>query len=190
MALRNSSFLKMFRKLNGISLIGKMNKNHPKANFTCTQLVNKNMDITNKSILRTFIMNELVESGNKSIDKKTCFLPFSSNFISYEKVLNMDVNNISNIGGGYNTQTCTPKSVESPNESTFSTDAMRSKNITTNILNKRSNKILLFSWLKNIRKKQYYNIIGKLGIKKRNAGMYWNFYVNKRKKIRKKRKTI
>lgn len=50
--------------------------------------------------------------------------------------------------------------------------------------------VLSFSWLKTIRKKQYYNIIGKIGIKKRNAGMYWKFYVAKRKKIRKKRRTI
>lgn len=50
--------------------------------------------------------------------------------------------------------------------------------------------VLSFSWLKTIRKKQYYNIIGKIGIKKRNAGMYWDFYVAKRKKIKKKRKTI
>lgn len=55
---------------------------------------------------------------------------------------------------------------------------------------KKATQVLSFSWLKTIRKKQYYNIIGKIGIKKRNAGMYWKFYVAKRKKIRKKKRTI
>lgn len=55
---------------------------------------------------------------------------------------------------------------------------------------KKREPTLLFSWLKTIRKKQYYKIIGKIGIKKKNAGMYWSFYVNKRKKIRKKKRTI
>lgn len=49
---------------------------------------------------------------------------------------------------------------------------------------------LLFSYRDDLRREQFNRIVGKIGVKKRDAGIYWNQYKTKRIKIRKRKRVI
>ncbi|GFE55370.1 nuclear nucleic acid-binding protein C1D, putative [Babesia ovis] len=49
---------------------------------------------------------------------------------------------------------------------------------------------LLLSYRDDLRREQFNRIVGKIGIRKKDAGIYWNQYKTKRIKIRKRRRVI
>ncbi|CDR97791.1 hypothetical protein, conserved [Babesia bigemina] len=49
---------------------------------------------------------------------------------------------------------------------------------------------LLLSHRDDLRREQFNRIVGKIGIRKKDAGIYWNQYKTKRIKIRKRRRVI
>ncbi|CRG94645.1 conserved Plasmodium protein, unknown function [Plasmodium gallinaceum] len=159
----------MIKKINIFPLIGKFYNNKCKVSFTSLQLLNKNFDTNNILSFKTTLHVNEGNMKNMLSDKNFC-IPLTNCIIYDKKDIYSEIKS---------------KNIIKRN----STENMK-LNTPCNLVNKENSRILSFSWLKNVRKKQYYNIIGKIGIKKRNAGMYWSFYVNKRKKIRKKRRTI
>ncbi|WBY59784.1 hypothetical protein Py17XNL_001302991 [Plasmodium yoelii yoelii] len=157
--------------------------------------MNKNTDI-NKIFAFKKDVNQNPKNGYNLFREQIIFTPFS-NLLIY----NNNNNNSNNISFEFNHNTINPTynnniihplcKYKNSNYINRKFSNIQSEDSPNDIShNKTKQKTLLFSWLKTIRKKQYYKIIGKLGIKKRNAGMYWEFYVNKRKKIRKKKRTI
>ncbi|CRH01476.1 conserved Plasmodium protein, unknown function [Plasmodium relictum] len=159
----------MLKKIGIFPLIEKIYNSNCKFNFASLQLLNINVDTSN--ILNYKTPLNINEGNIKSIlNNKSCFIPLTNCIIYDKKIVSSEIKNKNNIKRN--------------------SSVIIKLNTTCNLVNKENSKVLSFSWLKNVRKKQYYNIIGKIGIKKRNAGMYWSFYVNKRKKIRKKRRTI
>ncbi|KAI4836824.1 hypothetical protein MKS88_004629 [Plasmodium brasilianum] len=179
----------MFKKINTFPLIGKIYKNHSKGKFSSLRLPNISLDI-NRILGFKNAINTIYENVNNSFNNETCFLAFNNCTIYNKKATNCNIRSRSNMENGNSSKIYRYRIISPANWSTCNSAVTHNGNIATNSVNNKSKKILLFSWLKTIRKKQYYNIIGKIGIKKRNAGMYWSFYVNKRKKIRKNRKTI
>ncbi|KAK1937519.1 hypothetical protein X943_002492 [Babesia divergens] len=49
---------------------------------------------------------------------------------------------------------------------------------------------VLLSYRDDLRREQFKRIVGKIGIRKKDAGIYWNQYKTKRIKIRKKKRVI
>lgn len=49
---------------------------------------------------------------------------------------------------------------------------------------------IMFSYRDDLRREQFNRIVGKIGIRKRDAGIYWNQYKTKRIKIRKRKRVI
>ncbi|KYN96042.1 hypothetical protein PGSY75_1444900 [Plasmodium gaboni] len=172
----------MIKLINGIFLRSKYYyKNYGKVNYSSLQLFQKNVN-KYTDIIKMFTVNKNEENMKCSFDNKNIYyMPLCNSFIYnkekdaslyIKKIKNRNNDNNKNDNNSYDDH----KSIQ---------NYCNDKNV-----NMKNEKVLLFSWLKTVRKKQYYNIIGKIGIKKKNAGMYWSFYVNKRKKIRKKRRTI
>ncbi|GAW82637.1 hypothetical protein, conserved [Plasmodium gonderi] len=188
----------MFQKINCIPIIGKMYKNDHKHTAVAAQLLNKLVRINNCINFNNFI-NEKNQASRNIFDYRCSYLPLGNCTIYHNKVINYKIKNRRNDQVGEITKFFSPtygirnniKVTNNDSENSHHTVKTKEGTDTTNWMNTLSEqKKLRFSWLKNIRKKQYYKIIGKIGVKKRNAGMYWSFYVNKRKKIRKKRRTI
>ncbi|ANQ09698.1 Uncharacterized protein PCOAH_00046690 [Plasmodium coatneyi] len=190
----------MFQKISCLPLIGKICKNYQKATFASVQLVNK--------IVRTknwFSFNNLANGKDEAVrnvlDDNISFFLFGDCTVYHRKGLTYEIGHRRSVHLGNSTELIIPThgirnsirgrhcGVQNPHRSEDSGKGTGAPS-TNSIRNAGVEKTLHFSWLKNIRKKQYYKIIGKMGVKKRNAGMYWSFYVNKRKKIRKKRRTI
>lgn len=188
----------MFQKISCLSLIGKICKNHQKASFASLPLVNKIVRTSNFLSFNS-LANKKEEGVRSLLDDGISFLLFGDCAIYHKKGLTYEIGQGRSVHWGNNTELIIPThgirnnirgrrwGSEFPHRSE---DSGKETPFTNSIRNTCVEKTLQFSWLKNIRKKQYYNIIGKIGVKKRNAGMYWKFYVNKRKKIREKRKTI
>ncbi|KYN94102.1 hypothetical protein PRSY57_1444200 [Plasmodium reichenowi] len=172
----------MIKKINGIFLTSKYYyKKYGRVNYSSLQLFQKNVS-KYTDIIKMFTVNKNEKNMNCLYDNKIIYyMPLCNSFIYHKekdacshikKIKNRNNDNYKNDNNYYDDHKCIQNYCNDKN--------VRMKN----------DKVLLFSWLKNVRKKQYYNIIGKIGIKKKNAGMYWSFYINKRKKIRKKRRTI
>ncbi|CXI89635.1 conserved Plasmodium protein, unknown function [Plasmodium berghei] len=182
----------MIKKINTFPLIREIYRNNHQKKFAFIKLMNKNTDI-NKIFAFKKDANQSPKNGYNLFREQIIFTPFS-NLLIY----NNNNNNIcfefdhNTINPTYNNNIihplCKYKNSDYINRKFSNMQGEDTSNDTLH--NKTKKKTLLFSWLKTVRKKQYYKIIGKLGIKKRNAGMYWEFYVNKRKKIRKKKRTI
>ncbi|KJP87754.1 hypothetical protein AK88_02649 [Plasmodium fragile] len=188
----------MFPRISCLPLIGKICKNHQKATFASVPLVNKIVRTRNSFTLNN-LANEKDEAVRNMLDDGISFLLCGDCTVHHKPGLTYEIGHRRSFHLGNSTEliipahrirsniSARPWGSESPHHSEDSGNGMLPTN---SIRTACVQKTLHFSWLKNIRKKQYYKIIGKMGVKKRNAGMYWSFYVNKRKKIRKKRRTI
>ncbi|EUD69476.1 hypothetical protein C922_00339 [Plasmodium inui San Antonio 1] len=188
----------MFGKISCLPLIGKICKNHEKATFAFVPLVNKIVR-TSKCFSLKNLANGKEEAVRNVLDDGISFLLFGDCTVYHKKGLTYEIGHRRSIHLGNTTELILPThglrnkirgrpwGIDTPHRSEDSGKGMSPTDL---IRSACVEKTLHFSWLKNIRKKQYYKIIGKMGVKKRNAGMYWSFYVNKRKKIRKKRRTI
>ncbi|CAD2099954.1 conserved Plasmodium protein, unknown function [Plasmodium vinckei brucechwatti] len=182
----------MLEKINTFPLIREIYRNNHQKKFTFIKLMNKNTDI-NKIFAFKKDDNQSPPNGYNLFGSHLSFTPFSNLLIYNNNNHNTCFEfNHNIINPTYNNNIihtlCKHKNYDYINRN-FS-NIQGENNPNDPLHNQTRQKALLFSWLKTIRKKQYYKIIGKLGIKKRNAGMYWEFYVNKRKKIRKKKRTI
>ncbi|GAB68137.1 hypothetical protein PCYB_127020 [Plasmodium cynomolgi strain B] len=188
----------MFQKISCLPLIGKICKNHQKATFASVPLVNKIVRTSNCFSFNN-LANEKDEAVRNVLDDGISFLLFGDCTVYHKKGLTYEIGYRRSVHLGNSTELILPThcirnnirdrpwGIESPHRSEDPGKGILPTNPIPSVC---VEKTLHFSWLKNIRKKQYYKIIGKMGVKKRNAGMYWSFYVNKRKKIRKKRRTI
>ncbi|CAG9473956.1 conserved Plasmodium protein, unknown function [Plasmodium vivax] len=188
----------MLQKISCLPLIGKICKNHQKATFASVPLVNKIVRTSNYFRFSN-LANKKGEAVSNVPHDGSSFLLFGDCTVYHKKGLTYEMGHRRSVHLGNSTECIIPThgirnsirgrpwGSESPHRSE---DSGKGTPPTNSIRSGCVEKTLHFSWLKTIRKKQYYKIIGKMGVKKRNAGMYWSFYVNKRKKIRKKRRTI
>lgn len=176
----------MLKFVNTIQFLSKGHKPvEKKVFFSSVQMIKKDANAS-PLLKRTFLFTEEADisraenkEGHVRLMEHNFFAPFTNSFL-YDDNSKKHIN--WNIKGNHE-----HKKIRCCSESSFITNQYDDFS-KWSVLKKTP--VLSFSWLKTIRKKQYYNIIGKIGIKKRNAGMYWKFYVAKRKKIRKKRRTI
>ncbi|SCM07034.1 conserved Plasmodium protein, unknown function [Plasmodium chabaudi chabaudi] len=184
----------MLEKINTFPLIREIYRNNHQKKFAFIKLMNKNTDI-NKIFPFNKDANQSPPNGYNLFGSQFSFTPFS-NLLIYNNNNNNNNTcfefNHNTINPTYNNNIIHPlcKHKNSDYINRKFSNILGEDNPNGTSYNKEKQQTLLFSWLKTIRKKQYYKIIGKLGIKKRNAGMYWEFYVNKRKKIRRNKRTI